>query len=255
MKYKIKRNKMKTYFKLIVTAFLLGAMPSYSQDATAVKNAYKNFDSFKKLEDSLKKSCEEIKEVEKIQADSIKKVEQRNAFKPSNNEASIKNYVLSFKTTEDFRDSLIREKLKNRLSHCTNIKWTKTYMNLLDIIETLYAKNYGYEKSRNDSQKEMLKNMSLFPEHEALKNEILNKIKDYRFIMFELARVIKLSAKKYNTVEPASLYGVLQNSGETKYIDEIDYTKIILINYCKDTNKRKKILDELKNSCPEAFTN
>lgn len=228
---------------------------SFAQDAKTVNNVYKTYGSLINLRDSLGEKCKHLKEMDQTLSDSLIKVSKRNRFTPSNSSESIKNNLLSYKTLKDFEDSTKLGNLIKKLNLLKNESWKESYFTLLEMVEALYYG--GYNKKTNDDQKKLIGRIQLLKDHEKLKDEVCNNIKDYRFVMFELARVIRLSqtSEIYKKIESSQLYDTLYNARETEYIDKIPYTQRKFKIYCSQEDKRKEILTELHKSCPEAFPN
>ena len=87
-------------------------------------------------------------------------------------------------------------------------------------------------------------------------DDLDNCIRNYRFAMFELARIFVLvEEKEKEGLKPEVIYTSLQDDEETSFVDQIPYTQIALQTYCARPDKRSDILRKLKASCAEAFKN
>ena len=129
------------------------------------------------------------------------------------------------------------------------------------------GKTGGYKQEENEAFKIELDAikvhvLSMNPKHKdsfiQSFDDLDNCIRNYRFAMFELARLFDLAKEKEESekIERAGLYKSLQEDEETDFVDKIPYTREVLINYTKgDDSTRAGIIKVLKNSCKEAFKN
>lgn len=147
-----------------------------------------------------------------------------------------------------------------------NLPISKSYISLIKMYNSL-SKNGGYNQDENEAFKnelDIIKKhiLSMDPKHEKSFiqsfDDLENCIRNYRFAMFELARLFDLAKEKEESekMERAGLYKSLQEDEETDFVDKIPYTREVLINYTKgDDSTRAGIIKVLKNSCKEAFEN
>lgn len=127
------------------------------------------------------------------------------------------------------------------------------------------SKKGGYNQDENEAFKRELDTikvhvLSMKPEHQDsfIKSfdELDNCIRNYRFAIFELARIFVLvEEKEKEGLKPELIYTSLQDDEETSFVDQIPYTQIALQTYCARPDKRSVILSKLKASCAEAFKN
>ena len=147
-----------------------------------------------------------------------------------------------------------------------NLPFANSYISLIRMYKSL-GKDGGYNQEENEAFKSELDTikvhiLSMDPKHNDtfIKsfNDLDNCIRNYRFAMFELARLFDLAKEKEESekMERAGLYKSLQEDEETDFVDKIPYTREVLINYTKgDDSTRAEIIKVLKNSCKEAFKN
>ena len=145
-----------------------------------------------------------------------------------------------------------------------NLPISKSYIALIKMYNSL-SKKGGYNQDENEAFKSELDTikarvMSMIPKHQDTFiqsfDDLDNCIRNYRFAMFELARIFVLvKEKEKEGLETASIYNSLKEDEETDFVDKIPYTQIALQTYCARPDKRSEILSELKASCAEAFEN
>ena len=149
------------------------------------------------------------------------------------------------------------EKLNDLIADSVNVrkflKWlpkksdhADAYLKVLDMaasLDTIYdaKKNEGYCAGINGMKGK------LYKLHHTGFDALASNVKDYNFVMFELSRVFDIVDKKNYS------YPTLHKNGETKFIDNIPYTKRQLKDYINDSKQRKAIRVKLKEACPEAF--
>lgn len=131
----------------------------------------------------------------------------------------------------------------------------ETYVQILDIYHGLCV---PYRRSENEKDLERLKRLRPLECHQEGTKQLESAVSDYRFVMFELARVIKLIDEMEGT--PEAIWAKLNESNETEYITEnIPYAFQCLNKYinCR-VNDKMSYMDEMKRelyeSCPEAFS-
>ena len=134
-----------------------------------------------------------------------------------------------------------------------------TYGRILTMLESLHQ---VYDKATNVSYKKLLKEMKPLKEHQAEFKVLSSAIQDYRFVMFELARVFKVIDEMKN-MDAKSIARKLKDDGETEYITtQFPYayeTLQMYINHQAGENSVKqgdfeKTMKELIEACPEAFS-
>lgn len=145
-----------------------------------------------------------------------------------------------------------------------NLPISKSYISLIKMYNSL-SKNGGYNQDENEAFKSELDAikehiLSMDPKHEdsfiQSFDDLDNCIRNYRFAMFELARIFVLvEEKEKEGLKPEVIYTSLQDDEETSFVDQIPYTQIALQTYCARPDKRSEILRKLKASCAEAFKN
>ena len=145
-----------------------------------------------------------------------------------------------------------------------NVSFAKSYISLIRMYNSL-GKSGGYRQDENEAFKSELDTikarvMSMIPKHQDTFiqsfDDLDNCIRNYRFAMFELARIFVLvKEKEKEGFETASIYNSLKEDEETDFVDKIPYTQIALQTYCARPDKRSEILRKLKASCAEAFKN
>ena len=222
-----------------------------------------NAQSKKKQEKAIASSKKQKTELEaKYQAlkSSNARIENRK-FVTESPEMSLRKRLAFYKDIKDMAErNIFREKPEYQ-----NVSFAKSYISLIRMYNSL--KTGGYNQEENEAFKSELDAikvhvLSMNPKHKdsfiQSFDELDNCIRNYRFAMFELARLFDLAKEKEESdkIERAGLYKSLQEDEETDFVDKIPYTREVLINYTKgDDSTRAGIIKVLKNSCQEAFEN
>ena len=177
-------------------------------------------------------------------------------------EQSLRNRLAFYKNIMEMaKDDIFKKKPEYQ-----NVSFAKSYISLIRMYNSL-GKTGGYKQEENEAFKSELDAikvhvLSMNPKHKdsfiQSFDDLDNCIRNYRFAMFELARLFDLAKEKEESekIERAGLYKSLQEDEETDFVDKIPYTREVLINYTKgDDSTRAGIIKVLKNSCKEAFKN
>ena len=145
-----------------------------------------------------------------------------------------------------------------------NLPISKSYISLIKMYNSL-SKKGGYNQDENEDFKNELDTIKVHVLDPLTKHQdsfiqsfddLDNCIRNYRFAMFELARIFVLvEEKEKEGLKPEVIYTSLQDDEETSFVDQIPYTQIALQTYCARPDKRSDILRKLKASCAEAFKN
>lgn len=198
---------------------------------------------------------------------SITRINQR-CFVEETPEDAFKKEVIVYSSVEEMvRDS---GKMKNVKRKYTNLSLCKLYSSLIDIyISTMPAPEQQgvlggcYEEVQNEQYIKQIKvikqEISKFvPEHnDAFKksiDDLEESINDYRFTMFELARIINLVNEKEKTIEKRAILSQLKADEELEFVDKIPFTKTQLRRYIKaNLQQRTTQIAYLNSMCPEAF--
>ena len=221
-----------------------------------------NAQSKKDLEKAIASSKKQKTELEaKYQAlkSSNARIENRK-FVTESPEMSLRKRLAFYKDIKDMAErNIFREKPEYQ-----NVSFAKSYISLIRMYNSL-GKSGGYRQDENEAFKSELDTikarvMSMIPKHQDTFiqsfDDLDNCIRNYRFAMFELARIFVLvKEKEKEGLETASIYNSLKEDEETDFVDKIPYTQIALQTYCARPDKRSEILSELKASCAEAFEN
>lgn len=223
-----------------------------------------NAQSKRDLEKAIKKSTKQKTELEaKYQAlkSSNARIENRK-FITESPELSLRKRLAFYKDIKEMANrNIFREKPEYQ-----KLPFAKNYISLIRMYNSL-GKNGGYRQEENEAFKSELDAirvhvLSMNPKHKdsfiQSFDDLDNCIRNYRFAMFELARLFELAKEKEDSekMERAGIYKSLQEEEETDFVDRIPYARETLINYAKgDDSTRAEIVKVLKSSCKEAFKN
>lgn len=185
---------------------------------------------------------------------------EKREFKKEIPEQSLRNRLASYKDIKDLVEKNIFRKPEYQ-----KLSFAKSYISLIRMYNSL-GKTGGYRQEENEEFKSELDTikvhvMSMNPKHKdsfmQSFDDLDNCIRNYRFAMFELARIFVLvKEKEKEGLETASIYTSLKEDEETDFVDKIPYTRNQLVNYINGDNiHRSQIIQSLKTSCSEAFKN
>lgn len=133
----------------------------------------------------------------------------------------------------------------------------KNYFKIIEIYKSL---NEVYNEEKNSEYIQLLEDVKLLECHNEEYERISSSVKDYRFVMFELARVIKIIDGLINKGLGANADKKLNESDELVFINEIPYASSCIEQYISSVKnnggkqERDDLLKELKKACPEAFS-
>lgn len=181
-------------------------------------------------------------------------------FATESPEQSLRNRLAFYKNIKEMAENdIFRKKPEYQ-----NVSFAKSYISLIRMYNSL-GKTGGYKQEENEAFKNELDAIKVHVLSKNIKHQdsfiqsfddLDNCIRNYRFAMFELARIFVLvKEKEEEGLETASIYNSLQDDEETDFVDKIPYTQNALQIYCARPDKRSKILSKLKASCAEAFEN
>lgn len=198
---------------------------------------------------------------------SIARINERS-FVEETPEDAFKKEVVSYSSVED----MVRDyrKMNNLKRKYANLNLCQLYSDLIAIcLSTMPApKQHGtlggcYEKEQNDRYKNQIviikkEILKFVPEHNENFRQSLDNLEeslnDYRFAMFELARVINLVNEKAKTLEGPAILSQLKTDEETEFVDKIPFTRDQLQKYVKsNVEQRITQIAYLNSMCPEAF--
>lgn len=221
-----------------------------------------NAQSKKDLEKAIASSKKQKTELEaKYQAlkSSNARIENRK-FVTESPEMSLRKRLAFYKDIKE----MVNKNIFREIPEYQKFPFAKSYISLIKMYNSL-GKNGGYIQEENEAFKSELDAikvhvLSMNPKHRdsfiQSFDDLDNCIRNYRFAMFELARIFVLvKEKEKEGLETASIYNSLKEDEETDFVDKIPYTQIALQTYCARPDKRSEILSKLKASCAEAFKN
>ena len=221
-----------------------------------------NADDKKDLEKAIKNYNKQIPQLEN-KYESIKANNARiskRSFVTETPDQSLRRRLAYYTNIKEMADGdIFRKKPEYQ-----NVSFAKSYISLIRMYNSL-GKTGGYKQDENEafkSELDVIKEhvLSMNPKHKdsfiQSFDDLDNCIRNYRFAMFELARIFVLvKEKEKEGLETASIYNSLKEDEETDFVDKIPYTQIALQTYCARPDKRSDILRKLKASCAEAFKN
>ena len=186
----------------------------------------------------------------------------KRKFVTENPEESLKKRLAFYRNIKEMAKSNIFEKKPEY----EKLPFANSYITLISMYKSL-DEDGGYNQKENEA---FISELDTIKEHIMSKDikhtdtfiqsfdDLDNCIRNYRFAMFELARIFVLvkEKEKEEKIEIANIYQSLQDDYETDFVDNIPYTKKLLRRYIISNGKdRSDILKTLKDSCAEAFQN
>lgn len=245
---------MKNSILLLMAMFCFG-MTSYAQNNSRFqKKLDAAIDANKVLIDTLRSREAQLK----IQKNGMKDVATLPVRK-CNGDDFLKEYLGKYESLT--KDMLVDERLKSVLVSFPKSPIAKVYLKIIEMNESLQA---VYDKPKNDEYKKIIENSEndslLLEQHLTGFKDLASNIQDYRFVVFELARVFKIIDGMNGA--KGDIRSKLKEKEETEYIDKIDYAQKTIdayINAKGDINNsiaaiRAKIKEEWSKACPEAFS-
>lgn len=144
-----------------------------------------------------------------------------------------------------------------KLKLAQNTETAKCYIQIIEIYESL---NHPYNEDVNEKYIKLLDTADVkwMPIHGDNIKILSSSVKDYRFVMFELARVFKIIDRLEG--KPEAIKNRLKESDELEFItDNMPYAyrcveRYINLRAIQNNEKKKELLEELKQSCPDAFS-
>ena len=221
-----------------------------------------NADDKKDLEKAIKNYNKQIPQLEN-KYESIKANNARiskRSFVTETPDQSLRRRLAYYTNIKEMADGdIFRKKPEYQ-----NVSFAKSYISLIRMYNSL--KTGGYNQEENEAFKNELDAikkdiLSMDPKHQdsfiQSFDDLDNCIRNYRFAMFELARIFVLvKEKEKEGLETASIYNSLKEDEETDFVDKIPYTKNQLVNYINgDDRHRSLMMQRLKASGAEAFKN
>lgn len=219
--------------------------------------------SIKEWEREINKNRDLVKELEKnlqnVREDKAR-IESRKLV-VENPEQSLRDSLASYKDIKEMAE----KDIFNEKPEYQNLPFARSYISLIRMYNSL-GKTGGYKQEENEAFKSELDAikvhvLSMNPKHKdsfiQSFDDLDNCIRNYRFAMFELARIFVLvKEKEKEGLETASIYNSLKEDEETDFVDKIPYTRNQLVNYINgDDRHRSQMMQRLKASCAEAFKN
>lgn len=243
---------MEKYYYTII--LLLCCSFIFAQDKKLEKSINKAIEANEVILEALKFQLSELKEEYNVLNDSVVRYSKRS-FSLEITEDRLKKTLGSLSLKDIYSK---KEEVREMLSRTKETQLTKTYSLILDMQESL---NTIYDKQSNAEYEKYLNKMHPpLSRHKDEFNSLSAAIQDYRFVMFELARVFKLVDKMEYEDNAESIYAKLKESNETEFInDNIPYAVEVLKMYIDNhltgpSETFGKIKRDLYNACPEAFS-
>lgn len=146
--------------------------------------------------------------------------------------------------------------IQAKLKLAKDTELSKYYFQIIEIYNSL---NIPYNKTTNSENIKLLGNIKLLDCHVDDYKILSSSVNDYRFVMFELARVLKIIDGLSGT--PKDIKEKLNESNELEFItDNIPYAHRCVERYINfrasngGGNAKADLLSELKQACPDAFS-
>ena len=189
----------------------------------------------------------------------LRRLESRS-FNPTLSDEQLAEY-LGAKSLEEIYSR--REEVRNLLASAEeDSKWAPVYEKILDIRQRL---EQPYNKKENERDMQTVAGIRPLGPHEREFQYLCNAVNNYRFIMFELARVIKMVNGMVGSdtrISAEEVEDKLREGNELETILEVPYAQKAIETYIKyktslslpDADKMLgDLVGELQGACPEAF--
>ena len=249
---------MRSYIWIVVLLLCCGDF--YGQDKVSKKDMKKAaevnksviIDSLKRRHGGLEHQYAQLKE-------RLRKIESRS-FNPTLSDGQLEKYLGTMSLEEIYRR---REEVRKQLvSTEENSKWAFVYEEILNIRQRLER---PYNKKENEHDMRTVADIRPLGQHEREFQYLCDAVNDYRFIMFELARVIKIvngMVENDTGISAEEVEDKLRKGNELETILEVPYAQETIETYIKyktslsqpEANKvLGELVGELQEACPEAF--
>ena len=185
---------------------------------------------------------------------------ESSSFNPTLSDEQLAEY-LGAKSLEEIYSR--REEVRNLLASAEeDSKWAPVYEKILDIRQRL---EQPYNKKENERDMQTVAGIRPLGPHEREFQYLCNAVNNYRFIMFELARVIKMVNGMVGSdtrISAEEVEDKLREGNELETILEVPYAQKAIETYIKyktslslpDADKMLgDLVGELQGACPEAF--
>lgn len=231
----------KTISILTIICCWIGA---YAQQ-TEIDNAIKYT---KSVIDKLEKDSMNLDKDYQIKKESLSKARERLTNFPKGSRKNLNEKLEELDLMVLLENKDIRKELEQAANGSSNL--AKAYVEIFKMQESL---GEIYNKQSNDDYKKNLDFIRryLFDGHKDAFEKIASAVSDYRFIVFELARVFKVidGSKSHS-----GLYEKLDEDYELEYIKTIKFADDDIRKYIEGgPNTRAKLRADWKTACKEAF--
>lgn len=201
--------------------------------------------------------------------DSTLRVLSERKFPRSISETELRDELEKLTLKEVWKNE---NKIHGKLDLAKDTELACYYVQIIKIYESL---NAPYDKRTNDDYIKHLGELKMLECHVDEFKKLSASVNDYRFVMFELARVFKVIDNLKGVSTPDEVRKKLNESDELEFITEdFPYVQKCLGRYIEfkvlahrqkdDSNElgnrprvedseRTKLLEELKKACPDAF--
>lgn len=189
--------------------------------------------------------------------DSINKVENLLKVLSKQTTTAVEAELMDYNSfVEMMNDNLI-----DKLKRSPKTQTTELYIKVLEATQSLET---GYVRSDNESYIKDFKKVDassfLTNKHRESFEEIFSQLKDYRYAMFELSRLMDMVDSKAveKSVLGSQYIKQLEEENETDAVYKVPFVKRQFVNYVvahfngREKDKAK-IRKEMKMACPEAF--
>lgn len=241
--------------RIIIILVVLSCTLGMNAQTETSRNQLEQLKKAKEQVEQHKKKVQDLEDEYHHLLDTLAEVQNRH-FVQKTPEQSLKEWLAKYESIKDLADHNIFATKPN----LRELDISKTYLSLIEMYNSLGEKG-GYDHDQNESFKSELENITeqLDPNHKDSFKESVNDlkscIKNYRFTLFELARIFAVVKEKEKSgLSGEDIYKSLQADDETYFVDLIPYTKKMLSDYIKgNQSDRAEIIRTLKASCSEAF--
>lgn len=237
-------NKMK---KILLIMFAM--LCSMSMSAQKPKDIKKAIDANKEIIQSLKDSVTILKR-QCFQLDSITKILASRQFPRTISEEELEKELSQLTIKGIWKDE---RSIQSKIKLASNTNLGKTYQDIVEICNSL---GVIYDEKTNKKYIKQLKTITPLDCHKDGFETLSSSIADYRFVMFEVARVLKvidgLTGSKKEIMEK------LNKSNELEFITEEDFPYAYksveqYINLHVNKGNKQTLFYQLKDACPDAF--
>lgn len=232
----------------VITFCVLMACMSLSAQNVTIRDVQIAYEKGEVIRNYLREERNDLVKKKEEKERLVKRYQDRCSFSPSTSEDNLEDKLKSFESFEDMYAD--RGEVYRLLDDFPDSELSKTYLYLLEVTESLH---HVYDRQTNEKYKKTsvsIVGKLLIESHRQSFRKIMAGVNDYRFVMFELSRVLDLIDIAGKSIS----YEKLERDDELADIAKVPYAVKRVRDYlASNLVGRSVIRNELSTACPDAF--